>query len=102
MPRPTVAQLSYGSATVICSTLAMLLLSQATSPPGIAVIALAALGLGLLVALTVPLPKPARGKATAAAPAEHQVPAQRTVIAPVPTRDRAARASASVREPAGP
>ncbi len=99
MPRPTVAQLSYGSATVICSTLAMLLLSQATSPPGIAVIALAALGLGLLVALTVPLPKPARDKATAVtpAPAEHQVPAQRTVIAPVPTRDRA-----PVREPAGP
>ncbi|MBB5106394.1 hypothetical protein [Streptomyces spectabilis] len=102
MPRPTVAQLSYGSATVICSTLAMLLLSQATSPPGIAVIALAALGLGLLVALTVPLPKPARGGATAAAPAAHQVPARRTVIAPGPARDRAATASASVREPAGP
>lgn len=105
MPRPTVAQLSYGSATVICSTLAMLLLSQATSPPGIAVIALAALGLGLLVALTVPLPKQGRGKTTTA-PAEHQVPAQRTVIAPVPTREpsraSAAAASASVREPAGP
>ncbi|MEU2879777.1 hypothetical protein, partial [Streptomyces sp. NPDC007070] len=64
MPRPTAAQLAYGSCTVIMSTLAMLLLSQTSSGVGIAVIALAALALGLLVALTVPLPKgrrPARG-----------------------------------------
>ncbi|MDG9720359.1 hypothetical protein [Streptomyces sp. DH24] len=59
MPRPTVAQLAYGSSTVILSTLAMLLLSQASSAPAIAVVALAALVLGLLVALTVQRPKPA-------------------------------------------
>ncbi|QTD98814.1 hypothetical protein [Streptomyces cyanogenus] len=56
MPRPTPAQLAYGSCTVIFSTLAMLLLSQTSSGPGITVIALAALALGLLVALTVPSP----------------------------------------------
>ncbi|KOV94271.1 MULTISPECIES: hypothetical protein [unclassified Streptomyces] len=56
MPRPTPAQLAYGSCTVVFSTLAMLLLSQTSSGPGIAVIALAALALGLLVALTVPSP----------------------------------------------
>ncbi|MET7430593.1 hypothetical protein ABZT16_16620, partial [Streptomyces flaveolus] len=56
MPRPTAAQLAYGSCTVIFSTLAMLLLSQTSSGLGVAVIALAALALGLLVALTVPVP----------------------------------------------
>jgi hypothetical protein len=66
MPRPTVAQLAYGSCTVILSTLAMLLLSQTSSGPGIAAIALAALALGLLVALTVPSP----GTRAAQAPAE--------------------------------
>jgi hypothetical protein len=58
MPRPTAAQLTYGSCTVILSTLAMLLLSQTSSGVGITVIAFAALALGLLVAMTVPLPKP--------------------------------------------
>jgi hypothetical protein len=55
MPRPTAAQLAYGSCTVIFSTLAMLLLSETSSGPGIVVIALAALALGLLVAWTVPV-----------------------------------------------
>ncbi|MGW2828290.1 hypothetical protein [Streptomyces sp. NPDC001286] len=57
MPRPTAAQLTYGSCTVIFSTLAMLLLSQTSSGVGIAVIAVSALALGLLVAMTVPLPR---------------------------------------------
>ncbi|MFD8688415.1 hypothetical protein [Streptomyces sp. NPDC059651] len=56
MPRPTAAQLSYGSVTVVFSTLAMLLLSRTESGIGIAVIGTAALALGLLVAVTVPLP----------------------------------------------
>ncbi|MFF9769748.1 hypothetical protein ACF1GT_24670 [Streptomyces sp. NPDC014636] len=56
MPRPTAAQLAYGSCTVIFSTLAMLLLSETSSGVGIVVIALAALALGLLVAWTVPVP----------------------------------------------
>jgi hypothetical protein len=66
MPRPTAAQLAYGSCTVIFSTLAMLLLSQTSSGLGIAVIALAALALGVLVAMTVP----ATGARATAAPAE--------------------------------
>ncbi|MEV6111001.1 hypothetical protein AB0L59_00430 [Streptomyces sp. NPDC052109] len=69
MPRPTAAQLVYGSCTVIFSTLAMLLLSQTSSGLGVTVIALAALGLGLLVAMTVPLPR-ARTTGAAAEPAE--------------------------------
>ncbi|GGN57625.1 hypothetical protein GCM10012285_53220 [Streptomyces kronopolitis] len=56
MPRPTAAQLAYGSATVFFSTLAMLLLSQTQTGIGVAVIAIAGLGLGLLVAMTVPMP----------------------------------------------
>ncbi|MDQ0991165.1 hypothetical protein [Streptomyces sp. V3I7] len=68
MPRPTAAQLAYGSCTVIFSTLAMLLLSQTSSGLGVAVIALAALALGLLVAMTVPLP-PLPRQRTAAEPA---------------------------------
>jgi hypothetical protein len=75
MPRPNAAQLAYGSCTVIFSTLAMLLLSQTSSSPGIAVIALAALALGLLVAVTVPLPKSASGAERPAA--ERQAPAGR-------------------------
>ncbi|MFD3520527.1 hypothetical protein [Streptomyces sp. NPDC058653] len=51
MPRPTAAQLAYGSATVVLSTLAMLLLSGVTSVVGIALIALVALCLGLLVSV---------------------------------------------------
>ncbi|MFD8393639.1 hypothetical protein ACFV2N_31635 [Streptomyces sp. NPDC059680] len=70
MPRPTAAQLVYGSCTVIFSTLAMLLLSQTSSGLGVTVIALAALALGLLVAMTVPLPKVRTTEATTDAPAE--------------------------------
>ncbi|MEU6528522.1 hypothetical protein ABZ869_04930 [Streptomyces sp. NPDC046928] len=61
MPRPTAAQLAYGSCTVVFSTLAMLLLSQTGSGAGIAVIAFAAMLLGLLVAMTVPVPRGSRG-----------------------------------------
>lgn len=57
MPRPTAAQLVYGSITVVFSALAMLLLSQTSSTVGTAVIAVSAVALGLLVAMTVPKPK---------------------------------------------
>ncbi|MGW3874097.1 hypothetical protein ACWEC4_11225 [Streptomyces sp. NPDC005055] len=67
MPRPTAAQLSYGSVTVVFSTLAMLLLSRTSSGVGIAVIGTAAMALGLLVAVTVPLPLPLRTKTRKAA-----------------------------------
>ncbi len=84
MPRPTTAQITYGSVTVVFSTLAMLLLSQTTSGVGIAVIALAALGLGLLVAVTVPLPKQPAASAARSVPvassAEGRVPEQRGAV----------------------
>jgi len=54
MPRITAAQFSYGSVTVVFSTLAMLLLSRTESGADIAVIGTVALALGLLVAMTVP------------------------------------------------
>ncbi|MEV8310786.1 hypothetical protein AB0P36_26380 [Streptomyces flavidovirens] len=60
MPRPTAAQFAYGSATVVFSTLALLLLSRTASGIGVAIIALATLALGVLVSLTVPMPKTAR------------------------------------------
>ncbi|MFF3750021.1 hypothetical protein ACFYYH_06080 [Streptomyces sp. NPDC002018] len=56
MPRPTAAPLAYGSATVVCSTVVMLLVSGVTSGAGIVVIGIAALALGLLVTLTVAAP----------------------------------------------
>ncbi|GGT14512.1 hypothetical protein [Streptomyces chromofuscus] len=86
MPRPTAAQLAYGSCTVIFSTLAMLLLSQTSSGVGIAVVAVAALLLGLLVAMTVPMPK--------RTPAPAQRPAAE-VASPMP----ATAARRPVREP---
>ncbi|NUP42276.1 MAG: hypothetical protein HOY76_35915, partial [Streptomyces sp.] len=67
MPRPTPAQFAYGSATVVFSTFAMLLLTQTRSGLGVAVIAVAGLALGLLVAVTVPMPgTPRAGRAAAA------------------------------------
>ncbi|MFH8792326.1 hypothetical protein [Streptomyces sp. NPDC017941] len=114
MPRPTVAQLTYGTVTVVCSALAMLLLSQASSTPGIAVITFAALGLGLLVALTVPLPQrapepvaePAATAATTATATatEDRIPVQRTVLTADPAAhpSRPTRPARPVREPAGP
>ncbi|WP_435879378.1 hypothetical protein [Streptomyces mutabilis] len=90
MPRPTAAQFAYGTCTVIFSTLAMLLLSQTSSGPGVAVIAVAALALGLLVAMTVPQARPTR---TMTSVPTAQRAAERE---PVP----AARVSAGAGEPA--
>ncbi|MFZ3557827.1 MULTISPECIES: hypothetical protein [unclassified Streptomyces] len=98
MPRPTVAQLAYGSATVVCSTIAMVLLSQTESGPGIPVIAVSALILGLFVAMSVPTRK--RESAAAAGTAEERVPAQRlSTTLPSPS---APSESSRAREPAGP
>ncbi|QGV80401.1 hypothetical protein [Streptomyces ficellus] len=60
MPRPTAAQLAYGSATVVFATVAMLLLSRTTTALGVALIGVAALALGLLVAMTLPVPSARR------------------------------------------
>ncbi|MFE2294456.1 hypothetical protein [Streptomyces sp. NPDC059452] len=58
MPRPTAAQLVYGSATVVCTTLALLLLSGTESGIGVALSAAAALALGVFVAVRLPQPQP--------------------------------------------
>ncbi|MER6557765.1 hypothetical protein ABT300_08355 [Streptomyces sp. NPDC001027] len=112
MPRPTVAQLTYGSCTVIFSTLAMLLLSQTSSGPGIAVVVVAAVALGVLVAMTVPTPKPPRApvarsaanRAVSRPTAPVAVPAHtsgtRSVTLPVPAS--VASAPEPVREPTAP
>lgn len=93
MPRPTAAQLVYGFCTVLFSTLAMLLLSHASSVPGIAVIAVAALALGLFVALTAPAPRATRSPR----------PTEPVRAASRPTAVTSARASSgAVREPAKP
>ncbi|NJQ01809.1 hypothetical protein [Streptomyces zingiberis] len=63
MPRPTAAQFASGSATVVCTTLLMLVLSETRSVVGIASIALAGLALGLFVAVTVPLSGASRAAA---------------------------------------
>ncbi|MFJ8074684.1 hypothetical protein ACIQ7Q_12315 [Streptomyces sp. NPDC096176] len=55
MPRPTAAQLAYGSATVVFSTVALLLLTRTTNGVAVAAIGIASLGLGLLVALALPI-----------------------------------------------
>ncbi|KOT94276.1 MULTISPECIES: hypothetical protein [Streptomyces] len=97
MPRPTAAQFAYGSCTVIFSTLAMLLLSQTSSGPGVALVAVAALALGLLVAMTVPLlgtrtatDAPVRGLAADREPVRIPAPARVSAGAAESTRGRAA------------
>ncbi|MET9778454.1 hypothetical protein ABZ023_30110 [Streptomyces sp. NPDC006367] len=82
MPRPTVAQFVYGSCTVIFSALAMLLLSRASSGPGVAAVAVTALALGVLVATVVPQPKAVRPvRALRPAEAGEPVPAASRVTA---------------------
>ncbi|MET7454174.1 hypothetical protein ABZT03_20260 [Streptomyces sp. NPDC005574] len=94
MPRPTAAQLAYGSFTVIFSTLAMLLLSQTSSGLGIAVVATAGLALGLLVAMTVPLPRQSAARAPRPVTAAQQAPtplrAPVAAVASEPVHERAA------------
>ncbi|AQU68516.1 hypothetical protein [Streptomyces niveus] len=87
MPRPTAAQLAYGSATVVLATLSMLLLSGVTSVVGIAVIALVALCLGVLVSVKAAEPR----RSTAA----HPVSAGRTDHATTSVSSSSGRAAGS-------
>ncbi|KNB49359.1 hypothetical protein [Streptomyces caatingaensis] len=92
MPRPTSAQIAYGSVTVVLSTLAMLLLSGTSSATGVAVVVLGALALGLVVASLLPLPRRSPRPARAARP-------PRTVArGPRAPRQRAGSAPARVGE----
>ncbi|MEU9860395.1 hypothetical protein AB0D99_05935 [Streptomyces sp. NPDC047971] len=80
MPRPNAAQLAYGSATVVFSTVALLLLSRTTTPLGIVVISTAGLLLGLLVTVTMPAH---RGATVAPAPPRPRNDEIRVPAAPV-------------------
>ncbi|WP_327290953.1 hypothetical protein [Streptomyces sp. NBC_01198] len=64
MPRPTTAQLAYGSLTVVLSTLATLLLSDVRSGAAVVAVAAGGLLLGLLVAVGVTMPVAARRRAS--------------------------------------
>ncbi|MBY8887979.1 hypothetical protein K7472_24515 [Streptomyces sp. PTM05] len=86
MPRPTRAQCASGSATVVLSTLAMLLLSGVHEGPGVIVIALAGLALGLLVALTVATPRGVRAPEPPGAAPEPAPPSRPTARTPVSLR----------------
>ncbi|GAA1573704.1 hypothetical protein ACYTFC_18720 [Streptomyces globosus] len=66
-PRPTAAQLVYGSAAVVVSTLVLLLLTQARSVAGVGFAATAALGIGVLVALAADPRRASRPHEAAAA-----------------------------------
>ncbi|MEV3875222.1 hypothetical protein [Streptomyces sp. NPDC049906] len=112
MPRPTAAQIAYGTATVVCSTIVMLLLSRTGSGIAVAVVTVAALGLGLLVAATVPLaarvPRTARVSPRAEGVSVPRIPGQRTGGSPRPgagpfdVRGGAARRPDGVRRGAVP
>lgn len=80
MPRPTTAQLFYGSLTVVLSTFAALLLTDVRSGAAVAAVAAAGLLLGLLVAVAVTAPAPGRRRATAALPPT-AVPVPRSRVA---------------------
>ncbi|WP_330175612.1 hypothetical protein OG875_20185 [Streptomyces sp. NBC_01498] len=69
MPRPTAAQLAYGSATVVLSTLAMLLLSGITSVVGVSVVGFVGLCLGVLVSVKAVPGRPAGAARAADSPA---------------------------------
>ncbi|MQS37913.1 hypothetical protein [Streptomyces katsurahamanus] len=94
MPRPTAAQLAYGSATVVLSALALLLFTRTTEVLGVAAIGVVSLALGLLVATVVPLTRALRAARAA------RTPARRGRVAPAVAPSSAARPAAS-REPAG-
>lgn len=78
MPRPTAAQLAYGCATVVLVTLALLLVSGASSSAAVGVVCLTALAVGVLVAVTAPTPRRARGQVPAGAPRSYRAPARTT------------------------
>jgi hypothetical protein len=77
MPRPTTAQVAYGSLTVVLSTFALLLLSGARSGAGVVVVAAAGLILGLLVAFALVLQNGRRPASAASAAPAVRVPRPR-------------------------
>ncbi|MEU3449701.1 hypothetical protein AB0H29_21165 [Streptomyces thermolilacinus] len=69
MPRPTAARLALGSATVVCSTVTLLLLTGTTSDAGIALAAALSLLIGLAVTLAPSPPEGGQSRAAGREPA---------------------------------
>lgn len=76
MPRPTTAQVFYGSLTVVLATLVLLLVTGAHS--GAAVLAVAAVGLALGVAVAVLIA--VQGRRAATPPARTPAPVPRARV----------------------
>ncbi|MEW2550906.1 hypothetical protein [Streptomyces zhihengii] len=93
MPRPTAAQYAYGSATVVFSAVALLLLTGATGPAAVAVVGTLALGLGLAVAVAAPARRAAARRRPAA---ESSAPAPAARAGEIAPRMPAPRAEARV------
>ncbi|MFH8883850.1 hypothetical protein [Streptomyces californicus] len=96
MPRPTAAQFAYGSATVVVTTLALLLLFRAQSVVAVAAAGAVALVLGLLVALRLPTARPTTaedgaGTSEGAADPAHHTPRSTGVRERVPAGRPTAR-----------
>lgn len=70
MPRPTAAQYAYGSATVVLSAVALLLLTGATGPAAVGAVCALSLALGLTATAAGPLRRAAaaRSRSGPAAP----------------------------------
>ncbi|WP_236243323.1 hypothetical protein [Streptomyces sp. CC228A] len=98
MSRPTAAPLAYGSATVVSTTVALILLLRPAPGPGVALIGTAALLLGVLVALAVQARR-ARTAGTGPAPAGPE-PAGTGPAAGRPGRGRPGPAEAAAHRPA--
>ncbi|WP_228977153.1 hypothetical protein [Streptomyces sp. DH12] len=74
MPRPTAVRLAYGSATVVCSTVVLLLLFPAADGAWTALVGAVSLLLGVRVALGAPAGARGRGRGTGAAPTPAAAP----------------------------
>jgi hypothetical protein len=79
MPHPTPVQIAYGSATVISTTLLLMLIAPTGSTLVVALIAVVSLMLGVVVAIAVQSRRGVRAQLGGAAPA---VPPARTREAP--------------------
>ncbi|MFI7327655.1 hypothetical protein ACIBQ3_23840 [Streptomyces rubiginosohelvolus] len=99
MPRPTAAQFAYGSATVVATTLALLLLFRTESGVGVAAVGATALALGLLVALRLPRPGHPTAEGTGRTTADRASAAARThhALEGVGARERVPAARSSAR-----
>lgn len=74
MPRPTIAQVAYGSLTVVLTTVALLLATDARSGAAVAGLAAAGLLAGLLMAVAL-APRAHRAGAAPAGPAGREAAA---------------------------